>query len=293
MVSLRWRIIGLLLWLALLFNIERVNLGSEDTVNLPTATYVAALVVAVGALLPFGSLRNRATLVALAVGTYAIALFLAPGPGFGGVRFYLALAGLLLVLITTALAYLATEGLDEFHHGVETVALANAGPRLPSLDEAGDRIEVELDRTRRIERPLSVVKLRIDSAAQSMLVHRFVAEITHSLVRRYATAAVARVTTGCIRRNNFVVADDEQGQLLIVAPETSTEQVPVLAERVGRCISAQFGFTPQIAYATLPTDALTFADLRAVVEGRLVGTPARPAHGLTELQQAEPQGATD
>ena len=29
---------------------------------------------------------------------------------------------------------LAGEGLDEFHRGVESVALAGAGPRLPSLD---------------------------------------------------------------------------------------------------------------------------------------------------------------
>lgn len=291
MVTLRWRMIALTLWLALLFNIERVNLGSEDTLNLPTATYVVGLLSAVASLLLSGRPRSLPGVVAATVAGYALLLFLVPGPDLGGMRTYMSLAGLLLALVTTLLAHLVAEGLAEFHRGVESVVLAGAGPPLMSLSDAGERLEVELDRTRRIERPITVVKLRIDSAAQTMLVDRFIAEITRGLVQRYATTAVAQVVGRRIRRNNFVVADKEPGQLLIIAPETSAEQVPVMVERVEQAVRAQFGFEPQLAHATLPTDALTFSDLHAVVEGRLAGEAS--TQPVSEVAHRETQSSTD
>lgn len=293
MVTLRWRTIALLLWLAFICNIERLNLGSQDTFNLPTATYIVGVLVAAGALLPFGKARSLAVLITLTVAGYALLLVLTPGPDLGGVRTYLTLAGLLLVLVSAVLAHLVAEGLAEFHSSVEAVTLAGAGPTLPTLEGARDRIEVELDRTRRIERPISVVKLRIDSATQTMLIDRFIAEITRSLVQRYAATAIAQVAGRHIRRNNFVLSDKEPGQLLIIAPETSAEQAPVMADRIGQAVRAQFGFEPQLAHATLPTDALTLADLDAVIESRFAATSSTPARPVTEISRREPQGFSD
>jgi GGDEF domain-containing protein len=283
----------LVLWLALLFNLERLNLGSTDTLNLPTATYIIGLVVAVAPLLPLGARVGLRNLFILAAVAYAVANFIAPGPALGGVLTYMTLAGLLLVLATAAIAHAVAQGLDEFHQGVETVALAGAGPWIPSVEEASQQIEVELDRTRRVEHPISVLKLRIDPAAQTMLVHRFVEEITRSLVQRYATTAVAQVAARCLRRNNFIVAEGEPGQLLIISPETNAEQVPVLAERVRQAVSEHFAFTPQLAFATLPTDALTFDDLRSVIDSRLASPQPAAPNSRGEISRAEPHGASD
>lgn len=289
MFSMRWRLLSLLLWLTLFFNIERLDFGSEDTINLPTPVYVVGLTTVLLAFTVFFRRRPVGALLAVSALLFAGVMVAVPGPELGGYFTYMTMTGLLMVLIGAALAYNVGRGYDEFHEAIEMITLVGAGKRLRPLDEIHERIEVELDHSLRMQRPLSLVLLRIDTESLRMLIHRFIEEIQRSLVERYAMTTIANTVSRRLRKTNIVAADNGSGRMLIIAPETTDEQVSVLARRVGGVVREQFGIDPEISTATLPNDALTFEDLHAVATVRLSSGPAPAAEPLPELAPPAPQ----
>lgn len=286
MFSMRWRLLSLILWLTLFFNIERLDFGSIDTINLPTPVYVVGLVAVLLAFSGFFRRRPVGVLIAVSTLLFAVVMVLVPGPELGGYHTYMTTTGLLMVLIGAALAHQAGQGYDEFQSAVEMISLVGAGKRLRAIDEIGEQIEVELDHSLRMQRPLSLVLLRIDTESLRMLIHRFIEEIQRSLVERYAMTTIANTLHRYLRKTNLVAAAGEPGRMMIIAPETTDEQVVVLASRVRRVVHDKFGIEPQVSTATLPNDALTFDDLHNVAATRLPQAAALPA------EQPAPPAAT-
>lgn len=269
MRTLHWRLLALVLWLTLFFNIERLNVGSIDTINLPSPVYLVGLI---GVLLALtGTARSRPLWLLLGACAllFALAMLVTPGPAFGGYQTYLSATGLLMVLAGAALARWVGRGLDEFQQAVEQLSLASAGRRLRSLDEIQGEVERELDHSRRMQRPLSLVLLQVESGGLRMLVHRFIAEMQRALVERYTLTLIANTAGRHLRKSNIVAADAASGQLLIIAPETSDEQVEVLARRVGHVVSEAFEVETRLSTATLPNDALTFQALHEAAASKL------------------------
>jgi hypothetical protein len=297
MRTLHWRLLALVLWLTLFFNIERLNVGSIDTINLPSPVYLVGLL---GVLLALsGAARRWPLWLLLGVCTllFWAALVATPGPALGGYHTYLSVTGLLMVLVGATLARWVAQGFDEFQQAVEQISLAGAGRRLRSLDEIQEQVERELDHSRRMQRPLSLVLLQVESSGLRMLVHRFISELQRSLAERYTLTLIANTVGRHLRKSNIVTADAASGQLLIIAPETSDAQVEVLARRVGQVVSETFAVETRLSTATLPDDAVTFQALHETAASKLraLSEPAAelaPATGAGQQpRQPEPIGA--
>jgi hypothetical protein len=294
---LYWRLLALVLWLTLFFNIERLNVGSIDTINLPSPVYLVGLL---GVLLGLtGAARRRPLWLLLGACTllFWAAMVATPGPALGGYHTYLSVTGLLMVLVGATLARWVAQGFDEFQQAVEQISLAGAGRRLRSLDEIQEAVERELDHSRRMQRPLSLVLLQLESGGLRMLAHRFISELQRALAERYTLTLIANTTSRYLRKSNIVAADPASGRLLIIAPETSDAQVEALARRVGQVVSEAFAVETRLSTATLPDDALTFqalheaaaSKLRASSEPSAALAPAKAAG--QQPRQPEPIGA--
>src|SRR3712207_4596459 len=106
MAQIRWRVIILLSWLTLFFNIERLDLdlGTIDTINLPTVVYFIGIVAAIAALMPIFQRRSVGLLLVVAPLLYIVALLALGEPLLGDVYTYITIASICLLGVTILLS---------------------------------------------------------------------------------------------------------------------------------------------------------------------------------------------
>src|SRR3954452_15895395 len=106
MKSMRWKVTLAVLWLSLLFNIERLDLDKGATLNLASSFYVlAAVAAALFLLVPLS--RRIAYIAGSAIFVaYALLKFASPIPVFQGLHKYLTVTEMVAILITMYLTWL-------------------------------------------------------------------------------------------------------------------------------------------------------------------------------------------
>lgn len=270
MRRLRIHIILLLLWLAVFYNIERLDINGYDTINLESSVYLVGVLAVLLPLLPLFQRRHVLVSVAPTLAVLLVALLLDPGPEIGGMHTYITLAEVVMVTVIVVLAHRVAGSLLEFYEAVEVVTLSDKDGRRPhTLTNAHDAVQVEMSSSRRTQRPLSLVLLQADGTSLNMMMHRFVQELQRSMMQRYVLAMMARMLSRSLRRSDLVIEDQHPGRLVLVAPETSEEAAQALGWRLKRLVAQRLGVTATFAVATFPHQALTFEELLNVAEKRL------------------------
>lgn len=281
MKRIRWRVIALLFWLTLFFNIERLdlNMGQIDTINLPTSVYVLGSLTALLALTPFFQRQPVALLIGGAVACYVAAVLLAAEPILGGVHTYLTFTAALMLVITILLAHKLGESLSEFLAAVEEMTFSSKGGQMPVGAEAQELVQREMAVSRRSQRPLSLLLLQTEPASLDMMMHRLIQDIQRTMLQRYLLSTVARVLTRYVRRTDLVVEGPEPGQLVLLTPETGANEAEVLGGRLAEVTRERLGVETSYSIATFPEHALTYEALVALAQQRL--REQRPAMART------------
>jgi GGDEF domain-containing protein len=287
---LRGRLIALLLWLVACFNIERLDLGSINTLDLEPVTYVAVAAVVLPPL--FGFFQKRPALLVVALGWVAlgIGLVLDPSPKFGGTSIYLTLVEFILVGGAAVLAHRVGDELAEFRQAVEMITLRDKNDRLHSLGDAQDLVQTQMSASRRLHRPLSVIVLEADARSLNMMMHRFVQDLQRSMMQRYVLAVTARVLARHLRRTDLIIEDGKPGRLILVTPETSEDKARLLGDRLVHLVQDRLGITARYGVAAFPDHSLTFEDLLDTAEHNLrharqeaIDAPAQEAMSAPEV----------
>jgi hypothetical protein len=285
--KLRWHVIGLLICLACFFQLERLSVFTGwNLAIVPPGTSFIGLLAAVLPLLPIGNDRAPAIRLSAPILLYAGVLAWYGVPFAGGS--VALLLGLVLLLVTAYLSARVAQDLREFARAVElvTLALPHGQQPLRNLEEARATVDVEMVRSRRFERPLSLVVIQIDPAAIRVHLHRLIQEMQHALVQRYVVATMAHLLTRTLRRTDLVVADGCPGRLLLVTPETNALEAGAVGSRAVQLIRERMGLSVRYGVASFPQQALTFEDLRGVAEADLYyeAAPNTEAEGEQRLE---------
>lgn len=286
---LRLSIIGLIIDLVVLFNIERVTFQEVRIQVLPPVYLVALLSVA--AVIVFRPLRGMNILLALALwNALNLALSwmaLAGRPLFGDPFTYLTIAEAVLLSITVLLAYQVACHLDEFERAVEHITLAPIGREIRPLEDSVDDIETELIRSRRYQHPLSLILAEPDASAIPVNPDRIVREIQDRMRQRYAAVLLGRTISEVLRRTDSVFERTLDGRFVILCPETGNEESHMLAVRIQALCQEKFGLGVRCSVSSFPDHALTLDDLMGEAEARLAGGGALPT-----FQVADPPSTT-
>lgn len=270
MASIRWRIILLLAWLMLFFNIERLDIAGRDTIDIASGVYVVAIAAAVAGIMPFFQRRSVLLLAAATLLAYGLVVIFDPKRQLvGGMHTYITFTGLFLLLVTVMLAYRVGQALEEFVGAVEEITFSNKGRQLHSLKEAEDIVHLEMISSRRHQRPLSLVLLQTDASSLNMLMHRLVQDVQRSMMQRYVLVTVARVLSKYLRRTDIVIEGQKPGRFVLLAPETTEQEATALGIRMAHLAADKLGVATRYSVATFPQQALTFEDLLAMAEQRL------------------------
>ncbi len=269
MSRLRWRLVALLMWIAIFFNIERLDLDGRDTINLSTSVYVIGIVAMLAAMSPALSQRPIWYTAVPTTGAYLIYKLLSSTQLFGDAYTYLTFTGILMLLVTVVLAHRVGQELNAFVQAVEDLTFSSRGGRVRTMNDAEEAVQVEMSGSRRSQRPMSLVMIQLDPNGVRMMMHQLIQEIQRSMMQRYVLSTVARMMSRQLRRTDMIIEHDKPGRLVLLAPETSEDAAAAVGERMQRLVQERLGVTSHFATAAFPAQALTFEDLLNVAETRL------------------------
>jgi hypothetical protein len=270
MEHLRRSIILLVVTLALIFNIERLNSSAAGDASLHGVLYLLAA-VGIVAVLAWRWLQNRPLWVAGAgaATAYLIARLAVPNgrPIVAGEEIYVTITELAFLLGAVAIAWIVARRLRAFEATVLAFTLSDADRRILQRGQDDALIEIELDRCRRHDRPLSVIMLRPDGGTRAADPFWLVHDIPAAFADRLLFAQLARVVCGELRSTDIVVEGARHDCLLLLAPETDAAGALALAQRASAA-AREIGVAAAYGAATFPSDALTFDDLITEADGR-------------------------
>ncbi|MBF8283403.1 MAG: putative diguanylate cyclase [Anaerolineales bacterium] len=179
-------IITLLIGLAVFFNIERMDFGQQNVIDIQTFVYVLGI-LAVLAVIMIPAMWNTPLPVSLALwlGLYLLCRlsFFSSRPLLGGVHTYLSITEVALLSILVGLAHNVGRGLHD-------ITLSDVNRRVRNMDEAIEDIRMELVRSRRHQRPLTVMVIEAKPESIRAVLHRTVQEVQRAMMTRYVVTSV-------------------------------------------------------------------------------------------------------
>ncbi|UCC87053.1 MAG: hypothetical protein JSV81_19715, partial [Anaerolineales bacterium] len=224
-------IVAFIIGLAIFYNIERLDFGQQNVVNIDSFVYVLGLVAVVSVIwVPL--LRRANVLVSFAAWTsiYLLAkvlLIVALGrhPLLGGIYTYLSITEAALLLIIVWLAHTVASALDDFEGAVEKVTFIDNNKRIRRLDEATDEIQHEIFRSRHYHHPLSIVIVKPEPGFIQTALHRAVQEVQQTMLKTYVINSMVQTFSKYIRRTDLILEQRDQERFMILCPDTTASDL--------------------------------------------------------------------
>jgi len=265
-------LVNLVLGLAIFFNVERLDFGQQNFVDIQTFVYLFGTVAVISLLLLPPLTRASVSLsLALWLAAFLVCKFFIfnSRPVFGSVYTYLTITEAGLIAALVVLAHRVGSGLQEFLEAVKSITLDKIGQQIPQVDAAGDLVRAEMTRSRHYHRPLSVIVAAPEADGVQVVLPRLIQEAEHAFVHRYATARLATLIRKELRLMDTVLEDRKNGRFIILCPEIDGQNSTILIERIRTAVSRQLGIEVQCGTASFPDTALTFEELVNRAESQL------------------------
>jgi len=258
------------IYLALIFVLGQSDYAGRPIINFASYFYLA-VIVAVPVTLFFPSISRVSVYVPLSVwaGVYLVLLQIIN-------RNYSANTGELPVIV---LEFLLVEGGVWFAHQLamqishaesvmDALALSAFPNRANDIDSENQRIKIELTRSRRYHRPLSLVVIESESEDEKTT-REMLKSIQYDLLNRFTSARVGQIIDDRIRQTDLVLRD-RRGRFIILCPETDLENASLLAKRIAQAVKERTSLHVLWGVAAFPEEALTFDDLLQKARERLM-----------------------
>lgn len=289
---LRQIIIASLIGLTLLFNIERLDFGRENIVDIDSFVYVLGFLAALAILIFPLFWRSHAIItIVFWIGIYFLGkLFIFNHrPLFGGIYTYLSITELTLLSISTWLAHALARAIRDFEKAVENITFRPVSRRVRRLKDATEDIQVEMFRSRHNHHPLSVVVVEPKPELIQTKLHEAVQEVQQTMLRTYVINSMAQTISKYLRRTDLVLEQRDQGRFIVFCPETNAQELRLLVDYIQTIAKKKLGTAVTCGVATFPDEALTFEELIQRAETQLQqsnGSPTASKVELTELKKS-------
>jgi GGDEF domain-containing protein len=271
MKRLRLAAIALVVGLTLLFNIQRLDFGQENGIQVDPFVYpLSGLAVVATIMIPALGQWPAYLSLSLWLSLYIAAKLLVPEthPLFGGTYSYVSLTEVVLLSGATWLARAFAARLKEFEQAVENLTFSTMSQRVRRLSQAEEQIKTELFRSRRHHRPLTLMVVEPEPITFQLAVSRIVREIQEAMMGRYVLTRLGRALSDHLRRTDLLLEQDKRGRFILLCPETDAAASTEVAARV-RSTAEHLGIAVNCGVATFPDEALTFEALLQEAESDL------------------------
>lgn len=286
MSRLRRSTLMMLVFLAVFFNIERLDYGEQSLIDIHTFVYVLATILILGtlAIRPLQRLPIHITAV-LWLGIYlALKLTLFNSrPLIGGMYTYLSITEAAMMTIAMLLTVNLSRSLNELEGLAEKTIFPKRNRRIKDLLEAEEIIKNELLRSRRHNRPLSVLMIEMEGLTPKKIIEQGSTNAQQLMMNRFLLASLGQELAKVVRRTDLILEPDEQNGFIILCPETTADGAHLLAGRIQEIAQMELSVTVQCGTASFPDDAVTIEDLLQKARLDMLG-----ARNLSKIKVTNP-----
>lgn len=285
MTNLKRSFFGAAIYLAVIFVLGQADNADQPIINFANYFYVSIL-VAMPLTLFFPFLSRVSVFVSLGVwaGVYLILLQtldrrLSANPN----DFSVIVLELILLEAGVWFAHQLALQISHAESIMDALALRAFPNRVRDLDSENQRIKIELTRSRRYHRPLSLLIIKADSGEEK-ITGQMLKSVQYDLLNRFTSARVAQLIDDRIRQTDLVLRD-YRGNFIILCPETDPTNAAALAQRISQAIKEKTDQRVLWGVAAFPEEALTFDDLLQKARERLVSFVPSSSASVSVVEQ--------
>ncbi len=273
MRKLRWLIITLVVFLTIFLNIERLDFGRPNLINIDSFVYVIGVA---GVLIILSiSFVNRLPsyipytimfLFYLVLKLYVFNLH----PIMGGIATYVTVTEITFLTILIYLSITLSKILINFETTVEKLLFPEKNPHVLEMEEASSRVTQEINKCRRHKRPLSILLIQptVDSTQEQF--NHLIEGVKLAISNRLLSSDFSSIIANLLRRSDYLIEQPKLNRFIILCPEANNNLLPVLQDRVNLIIQQKLeGVSVRYGQASFPHDALTFEELLIKAESEL------------------------
>jgi hypothetical protein len=264
MTNLRKSILLILVVLAIVFNLERLDIIEENFFNIQSFVYPLIFISILSILFIPWLWRSAASLPVLVwLGVYfALRIFVFTSrPILGGMNTHLTITELALLMVSVLLGCSLARRIDEYEDIVAKVALPSSGRKVYQWDDAVEEIKGMMAGSRRHNRPLSVLLVEPAKATLRPEFQHVLLDLQKLMLTRFISASLAQLISKEARRTDLIVEKEDKKSFLILCPETNPEGSDSFGKRIQDIAQEKLGVPVNFGIASFPEDALTFDDL--------------------------------
>lgn len=275
MRKLRLSLVLFTAYIMLFFNLERLE-GQAGIQGVATHTFVYGLMFIIAA--SFLLLQNpqRFSVFAYIFGWLVIYLLLRltvfnDKPVFDGIEKYITLTEFTIIIFANITAYFSSSYITEFEKIIEEIFIPSVEQRILKFETSKEEVDFEFVRSRRQNIPMSLIlinPIELDKK-HPLLNKKIVEDVQKYMTKRFITASIAKIIVLQARRNDSVISRGEDGQYLILSPDTDGENIKILAERINGIVQKQLGIPMIYGLSSFPDQEVTFEGLIKKAENDL------------------------
>lgn len=266
----RYWMAGTMAWLFVLFNIERIY----EPINLASFVYLLASVAGIVLIL---SRRARhlplywSIAVAL-LGLVVMKVWLDYRIGLDNLP--LTLAEGFAVGVTMYLSARVGRTSDLMREELLQLLMMSRGRAVPDFAAVEPLVQREISRARRFERPVTLVKLRVDEESQANALSSVLRKLEQELVACFTEGCVAELLQSQTKASDLLAL--ENGKFLLLLPETEPADAQTMVARVVQSCFLSLGLKLHAEVIGFPRDELTLHGMleRSMGHAQAIPQPA-------------------
>jgi hypothetical protein len=263
MNRLKRSLVLLIFYLAIIFNVENIPFGEQVVFQL---RFFIEPLIAVSVVLLFLVPRLQRFSMFFHFGFWTVVYFglmflLYPTNSLTLVNVPLIITEITVLLVAVALARDAAVEMREIEGTLNRLVYSTFNERTVQIDDAAEEIKIELTRSRRYQRPLTLVVIEPDQSTLREDLQPTLKEIQRNLARRYTMARISEILNREARRTDLIVKQDYPDRFILLCPETAATDSNTLIRRVQDSVQDTLGVAVSWGVASFPEDGLTFEGL--------------------------------
>jgi hypothetical protein len=255
MKRLRFLISIIILWLFLLYNIERLS----QPINISSVAYIfIAIVAALTVLVPR---LHRLPLWLIVGGPIPVFLALKAGLNYPlwGAAIPLVVTEMSCIALTSLLARQVNHVLGEFEKVVADLTVGMVGkPTYPFTTGQGEMYR-EVRRARTYQRPLSLIAIGLEEETLQTALPRMLVEAQQAMEKHIALSGIARVLDEELEDYHIIAR--QNNHFVVLLPETDHKVLATLQKQLCQAVSERMGVTLKIGISSLSDSIVTFERL--------------------------------
>jgi GGDEF domain-containing protein len=166
-----------------------------------------------------------------------------------------------MLALTIFLSHNLAVHLYDAEETIKNILFVKISPKMRKIEEAEETIQLELYRSRRNKKPLSLMIVDLDERSSEAALNRTIDEVQQSVRKHYLAVSLARSVSSMLRRTDMLLEQPEHNRFVLLCPETDISEVEKLENRIKQIAEHDLNITACIGSSTFPDDALTFDEL--------------------------------